>query len=218
MLTVVFITTALLSLILFYYGTGKDKRVLLLSLVWILLIGAISYSGYFENTSAVPPRFLFVIISAIVLSVCLFRITRQNSINIKFLVAIHIVRIPVELMLYQLFLLKKVPVLMTFKGWNFDIAVGISAIPVLIYILVTKNQPVRYFTLLWNILGLIFLSAIVTMAALSSPLPFQQFAFDQPNIAVLQFPFIYLPAYIVPVVFLSHILTIQKKQCLQPIR
>ncbi|HVF96549.1 MAG TPA: hypothetical protein VM871_04480, partial [Flavisolibacter sp.] len=36
------------------------------------------------------------------------------------------------------------------------------------------------------------------------------FAFDQPNIAVLYFPFIWLPSFIVPVVLLSHLVCIRQ--------
>jgi hypothetical protein len=64
--------------------------------------------------------------------------------------------------------------------------------------------------LLWNCGGILLLSVIVTIAVLSAPLPFQQLAFKQPNVAVLQFPFTWLPAYVVPVVLLSHIIFIKK--------
>jgi hypothetical protein len=51
---------------------------------------------------------------------------------------------------------------------------------------------------------------IVVNAALSAPVPFQQFAFDQPNIAVLYFPFVWLPGFIVPLVLFAHLAAIQK--------
>ncbi|MBK9635957.1 MAG: hypothetical protein IPO64_16130 [Bacteroidetes bacterium] len=99
---------------------------------------------------------------------------------------------------------------MTFKGWNFDILMGISAVFLLLYLLLTKRKLSRAFILIWNLLGLLLLVNIVIIGILSAPLPIQQLAFDQPNIAVLQFPFIFLPALLVPLVFLSHILTIKK--------
>lgn len=212
MLSFIFIAITFLSLILFYHATGKDKRVLMVSLGWMLVVGIVAYSGYFENTLAKPPRFLFIIIGSIGLSVFFYKTINRDTLNTKFLLAVHTLRLLVELVLYQLFLQKKVPVLMTFKGWNFDILVGISAILMLFYLLVTKKRLPKAFVLVWNILGLVFLTTIVVIAILSSPLPLQQLAFNQPNIAILQFPFTYLPAYIVPIVFLSHILAMQHKQ------
>jgi hypothetical protein len=124
--------------------------------------------------------------------------------------AIHSLRLPIELVLYQLFVLKLVPQIMTFEGYNFDIVMGVSALFIFLYQFSTKRKPSVRFFLVWNVIGLFFLITIVGIALLSAPLPMQKFAFNQPNIAVLKFPFIFLPAYLVPVVFLSHLLSIKK--------
>lgn len=212
MLPFIFIGITLLSLLLFYYATGKDKRVLLLSILWILVVGVVSYSGYFTNTLAKPPRFLLVLLGAVLLSVFLFKRVNKDKRNANLLIAVHTLRLPIELVLYQLFLQKQVPILMTFEGYNFDIIMGISSIVLLVYLWLTKNRLSKTFILVWNMFGLVFLIIIVAIAILSSPLPLQQLAFDQPNIALLQFPFTYLPAFIVPIVFLSHILTIKSNR------
>ena len=205
----IFIGITLLSFFLFYYGTGKHKRVMVVSMVWLLVVGMVSYSGYFTNTTARPPRFLLLIPAIIGLSVLLFKTVDKTKPRTNFLLAIHALRLPVEWILFQLFLQKKVPVIMTFKGWNFDIIMGISAILLLLYTLLTRKSISRRFFLVWNIAGLIFLTTIVAIAILSSPLPLQQFAFDQPNIAVLEFPFTYLPAFIVPLVYIVHVVAIK---------
>lgn len=212
-LPLIFIVITLLSVLFFYYGTGKDKRVLLLSIIWILVVGIMAYNGYFENISGRPPRFLFVLFGAMGLSVYFYKVIDKNRLHTDFLMAVHTLRLPVELVLYRLFLQKQVPELMTFRGWNFDILMGISAICILIYFLWTKEKMKNYFFMLWHITGLVLLTLIVLIAILSSPLPVQLLAFGQPNIAVLSFPFVYLPAYIVPVVYLSHILPIQMRRC-----
>lgn len=56
---------------------------------------------------------------------------------------------------------------------------------------------------------LLLLFNVVITAVLSSPLPFQQLAFDQLNIGVMYFLFIWLPATIVPLVMLSHFANIR---------
>ncbi len=104
---------------------------------------------------------------------------------------------------------------MTFAGWNFDILIGLSALIILLYQISSKRKVSRHFSIIWNIIGIIFLLFIVSLAILSSPLPIQQFAFAQPNIAVLEFPYCFLPTCVVPIVLISHILLIneQKKRC-----
>jgi hypothetical protein len=64
--------------------------------------------------------------------------------------------------------------------------------------------------LAWNFLCLGLLINIVFTALLSAPFPFQRFAFDQPNIALAYFPFTWLPCWIVPLVLLSHLVSIRK--------
>ena len=44
--------------------------------------------------------------------------------NLRILTLLHIVRVPVEIVLYWLFISKAIPGLMTFNGRNFDILAG----------------------------------------------------------------------------------------------
>ncbi|WP_300666259.1 hypothetical protein [Fluviicola sp.] len=209
MLAVSFIFITYLALCFFYSGTGKNKQVLVISFLWITVVSLISVTGYFEDTTARPPRFLLVIIPGIGLSFWFYKKLKTTHLKQEFLLAVHLLRLPVELVLYQLFLNKQIPVLMTFRGWNFDILMGITAIFLLLYLIITRKNPARPFFIVWNIAGIFLLTTIVLIAILSSPLPIQLIGFDQPNIALLKFPFALLPAYIVPIVFLSHVLTLR---------
>ena len=138
----------------------------------------------------------------------LIRIKRHN-LNSNYLIAIHTLRLPVELVLYQLYLAGKIPKIMTFHGWNLDILSGLTALIILVYPLITKKYIRPSIVFIWNSIGLVFLAIIVSLAILSAPLPIQQFGFAQPNIAVFEFPYCYLPTCIVPIVLLSHILIIK---------
>lgn len=98
---------------------------------------------------------------------------------------------------------------MTFEGRNFDIVAGLTA-PIMAYYGYTRKALNRKIILIWNFICLGSLLNIVINAVLSAPFPFQQFAFDQPNVGVLYFPFVWLPCFIVPVVLLSHLVAIRK--------
>lgn len=209
MTAIFFILITVICLLLFYAATNKNKFVTAIGIVWLFITGLLAYFNFFKNTTAVPPRFL--IIPVVVIIGCIATIKKINyaALSKKYLLTIHALRLPVELVLYRLFIEKQIPVIMTFEGWNFDILMGITALLILGYSYFLNKYPADWFLLLWNICGLIFLTIIVVTAVLSVPFPFQQLAFNQPNIAVLQFPFIWLPAYVVPVVVLSHIFLIK---------
>lgn len=98
---------------------------------------------------------------------------------------------------------------MTFEGRNFDILSGLTA-PVVYYFGFIKKGLNKKLILVWNLICLGLLINIVAIAVLSAPFPFQKFAFDQPDIAVLYFPFNWLPCCVVPLVLFSHLATIRQ--------
>lgn len=168
--------------------------------------------GFYTVSNTVPPRFLFLIIPPL-LTITLLFITKRgrafiDSLSPSMLTLLHIVRIPVEVVLYWLFIHKGVPQVMTFEGANFDILSGISA-PVVFYLGYVKKQLNDTSLLVWNLVCLILVFTIVVIAILSSPLPIQQFGFDQPNIGVQYFPFNWLPSVVVPLVILAHLSSIR---------
>ncbi len=179
--------------------------------LWLALLGALSWSGFFMNFGAFPPRFLIAIVPTFIFIIAALLLKPWRSVVNEFSISsmtwLHIVRIPVEIVLWWLFLNGLVPKLMTFEGINWDILSGITA-P--LAALVFLKPAFKKINLVWNIVCLGLLINIVVHAVLSAPLPFQQLAFDQPNIAVFQFPFIWLPGFVVPVVLFLHIATISR--------
>jgi hypothetical protein len=111
--------------------------------------------------------------------------------------------------LFWVFLHKGIPEVMTFEGRNLDIISGITA-PVIYYLGFVSGRLWPRTILSWNLICLALLVNIVTTAILSTPYPFQRFGFDQPNVAIFYFPFVWLPAVIVPIVLLSHLAAIRK--------
>jgi hypothetical protein len=216
-ISIIFTATTLLTIALFYKAANNSTTVLLILIGWVILQTVLGLSGFYVNTTALPPRFIFLAAPALLLIAVIFISNKGkqfiDGLSTKYLTILHIVRIPVELVLLWLFLNKTVPQLMTFEGRNFDIAAGITA-PVIYYFGFIKKRLSKKIILLWNFICLALLINIVVNAVLSAPTPIQQFAFEQPNIAVLYFPYNLLPAVIVPLVLFSHLASI--RQLLHP--
>ncbi len=96
---------------------------------------------------------------------------------------------------------------MTFKGYNGDLFSGLTA-PLIAYWGFYKKLLPRWVLITWNLVCLLLLVNVVTNAVLSFPGPLQQINFDRPNIAVMEFPFILLPGFIVPLVFFCHLVAL----------
>lgn len=205
-----FLIITLLFLLFFYKATGWNKRVLFVSIFWIILITSFSLTGFFQNTNTVPPRFLIVLIGNLIFILFIFKMIKHQKFKLNDVLLIHTLRIPIEIVLYCLFLDKQVPKIMTFEGFNFDICVGASAFVFFVLTQFCKINFSKKVLLIWNIIGGLFLVNIVVIAILSAPLPIQQFSFEQPNIAVLKFPYVLLPSFVVPIVFLTHLISIKQ--------
>jgi hypothetical protein len=205
--------TTFLTIALFYKATHFSKITLYLILSWLGIQTFIGLSGFYKITDTIPPRFLLLVLPPFLMIVGLFISSKGrqfiDKLDPKILTLLHVVRIPVELVLYWLFLNKCVPALMTFEGRNFDILSGLTA-PIIYYFGFVTKQIDKKISLIWNVICLGLLVNIVANAILSAPFPFQKFAFDQPNIAILNFPFNWLPSCIVPLVLFAHLATIRQ--------
>ncbi len=209
---IVFGLTTLLSVFYFYKAEKRKFNALLVLLSWIVLQSIVALTGFYTNTEALPPRFVFLVLPPALCIAYLFLSSSGKAwldkLDLKELTLLHTVRIPVELVLFGLFKYGAVPELMTFEGRNFDILSGISA-PIIYYIAFSKTGLKKNLLLAWNIVCLALLLNIVINAALSVESPIQMQAFDQPNRAILYFPYNLLPSCIVPLVLLSHLASIR---------
>jgi hypothetical protein len=208
--SIIFILTALLTIWFFsraFERTSSKVTQTLFFLIpfWLFFQGFLASGSFY--VSSPPFLFLFGILPTLIFVVILFAFFRESIISklsLKNLTRLHLIRVPIEIILWQLFVAGQIPQIMTFEGRNFDILSGLS-VPLVLWFGFQKNQPRRTFLIIWNVLALILLINIVAQAALSLETPFQQISFEQPNRAVLYFPFVWLPTTIVPLVLFSHL-------------
>lgn len=191
----------------------SGKLLLFLIPAWLIFQTIIAIGGTYLNTSAFPPRlFLFGAGPALILVIGYLFFARGSLIAkmpLGALTVIHVIRIPVEIVLSWLHDVGSVPAIMTYHGQNFDIISGLTA-PIVYLIAFRKGRVNVPVLLVWNLAGLALLLNIVITAVLSAPTPLQMLAFDQPNRAVLYFPFIWLPTIVVPIVLFCHFASLYK--------
>ena len=220
-LPIVFGLCALFTFGGFYYIIKQSKPfgskanfIMLGLVVWILLQTILALSGFYSNnTMTVPPRFFLAFFPALLLMIGLFFTKKgrafMDSLPLVPITWLNVVRIPVEFCLYWLFLAKALPELMTFEGRNFDILAGLTA-PFIAYFGLQQQRWSRRVVLIWNIVTLGLLMNVIIHGILSAPTILQRFAFEQPNIAILHFPYVLLPALIVSVVLFGHLVSIRQ--------
>jgi len=216
---VVFILTTLLTVGVFAYAIFRAglqstaaKILLAFTLIWLVVQAILAANGFFQKFGVVPPRtFAFGPLPFFVLTIAYLIFGRKflTELPLTVLTWIHVIRIPVECVLLWLSQNGLVPVEMTFEGRNLDILSGLSA-PIVYFLAFRNGRVNRILLIVWNIAALCLLINIVTIAVLAFPSPFQTIGFDHPNIGVTYFPYVWLPAVIVPIVFFCHLASLYK--------
>ncbi len=190
------------------------SRILIFLLpLWIFFQAILGVGGFYQQTDAMPPRIaVFGVLPTVLLigaSFLFFRKSLIEKLPLPLLTLVHTVRIPVEIVLYWLFIAGAVPQAMTFDGWNFDIVSGLLS-PFVFFLAFRGKAVNRRLLIAYNVLGVVLLANIVSIAIMSLPTPLQTMSFDQPNRAVLYFPYIWLPTIVVPIVLFSHLTALWK--------
>lgn len=175
--------------------------------LWLVVQAILGATGFYRTDAPTPRPMLLLGPPLVVVAVALL-IPRSRrwltGLPLRPLVWVHAVRVAVELVLWGLAERGVVPRAMTFEGTNFDILTGLTA-PVVAVVGFRAGQPRRWLLTGWHLMGIGLLANVVTTAVLSMPTPLQQLNFDRPNVGVFDFPFTWLPAFVVPAVLLAHL-------------
>jgi len=194
----------------------KKKRIFsrtMIALVgWVIFVSAWSLSGMMQNFSRFPMNMVPVLaIPLIAILVVTFSKTTKEiltHVEPQAIIRLQSFRIFVELVIWLLFIEQMLPVQMTFEGRNLDILSGITAV---IVAWLAANQKINKTVLvIWNIACLGLLINIVTIAILSMPVPFRYFFNEPVNTAVAKFPYAFLPAFLVPLAYMLHFLSLRQ--------
>ena len=179
--------------------------------LWLALTALLAYRGFYANFEAMPPRILAAIGPPVVALIAFrFSHAARNfvaAVPASWLIYFQSFRVVMEFILWGLYARHLIPVQMTFEGRNFDVLSGLTA-PLVGYFCFTRKGWPRWVAVLWNYMGLALLFNIVAVALLSAPTPFRQFHNEPANVLISYFPFIWLPAFVVPAALTGHILSL----------
>ncbi len=180
--------------------------------LWLALTGGLAAAGLLRDFTRVPAPMLVLAALAGLITLALAGSPAgarlAAGLGLAGLVGFQAFRIPVEIVLAQLYHAGVVPVQMTFEGRNFDILSGASAAAVAW--LAARGRLPAWALLLWNLLGLGLLLNIVVVSILSTPVPFRVFHNPPANTIIVEAPFVWLPAFLVQAALLGHLLVFRR--------
>lgn len=195
-------------------GAVRGVRVAGMALVgWLALTGLLAERGFFDDFQSLPPR-LVLALGLPLLTLLALTFSRRIAPLLAALppawpVAAQTFRIPVEIVLWRLAVAGVIPELLSFTGRNVDILVGLTA-PVVAYAcFVRRAWPARV-AVWWNWAGIVILLNVVVHAQLSAPTPWRLFETDPPTTFIADWPYIWLPDFLVPLAWLLHAVSLRQ--------
>jgi hypothetical protein len=207
--------TAVIVLLSARYRNGRFALGVLATLsAWFIYVGVLGYLGLIANTAKFPPgiALIFVpVVAFLVLFIVRVGSSAGERVALVFplwvLIATQAFRVGVELFIHQLWIDGLAPKMLTFAGANVDIYIGGSAL--VIAWLSTRGWWGKRLALFWNVLGLLSLANIVARAVLTAPGPLNLIHAEVPNRMIGTFPFMFIPAFFVPLAVVLHVLAIR---------
>jgi hypothetical protein len=184
----------------------RALNVVLSATAWMSVTWFAAARGTFRDWDATRPPFALLVAGMIALS-CIIGFGPQgrrlaSGVPLWILVAIQSFRLPLELAMHAMYERGVVPQQMSYSGWNFDIATGITAI--VVAAMMRAGRAPRWIVAAWNLFGFALLFNIVTIAIVSTP-RVQAFGPDRINVWVMDPPFVWLPAVMVLAALAGHL-------------
>ncbi len=188
-------------------------------ITWLLLTSLFAVSGMLKDFSSLPPRLILVLIPALICSLSFTLHPRLKQLwqttPMIWLISFQLFRLPVEIMLWMLAHEGVAPPQMSFEGRNWDILTGITA-PFAAWLWLKQPKQRNQIALIWNLLGLSLLLNVVTVALLSVPTPFQ--LIQPANTFIAEWPYVWLPAVLVPFAYTGHFIALRQLWLNRPAR
>ena len=181
--------------------------------VWLIYLSILSYTEVLTNFS-LPPRVpLLVILPLIAIMIfTLFKKTTSELLTItsvSWLIYIQGFRIIVELIIWGMYREGIVPLETTFEGYNFDIVIGLTAVPLAYY---ARKEKISVLALMiWNIAGLLVLGNTVRFFLFSVYLPeFLGHSTSLVTVGFVKLPFLLIAGLFMPLAVYIHVLSIKQ--------
>jgi hypothetical protein len=184
---------------------------------WVTLAILLARHGFWETHTddplTAPPRIAFGIVVPTVLGSLLVRNTTVRGwigrIPLHVLVGVQFYRVVGVLFLIA-YAQDDMPAEFALPAGIGDILVGLTAVVVAVLLLKQGEQRARFTVLAWCALGILDLVVAVIAGFLSAPSPIQQLALDDPNAAIVSYPFVVIPTFAVPLSIILHLYVISR--------
>ncbi len=145
--------------------------------IYFFVISVLASNGFF-TVITMPPRFLLIFLPLFLIILLFSKAKLDGPLHFLhllppvFLITIHVYRLLIELVFIQFAHEKIIPLELSIHGRNYDLWIGVLALPTG-YLFLKQHRWARKAGILFNVLGLLSLANIFSIAVPSMPSPFR---------------------------------------------
>ncbi len=181
--------------------------------IWLIYLSVLSYTEILADFSMPPKMPMLVVLPLFILiTITLFNKATSDFVtvtSVSWLIYIQSFRIIVELIIWGAHKQGVLPLSVTFEGYNYDVLVGLTAIPLAYYARREKIAPALL--LFWNIAGLLILANTVRLFITAAYFPLE-IGYDSPMIDMhfTKLPYLLIAGFFMPLAVFIHALSIKQ--------
>jgi hypothetical protein len=181
--------------------------------VWLIYLSVISYSEILADFS-LPPRLPLLVVLPIlsVFILSLFKKATSDFVaitSVGWLIYLQGFRIIVELIIWGGYNNGMLPLITTFEGYNYDVVIGLTAVPIAYYSKRAKFSG--KILVIWNIVGLLILANTVRLFISAAYFP-EAIGLSSGEIGTefIKLPYLLIAGLFMPLAVYIHALSIKQ--------
>lgn len=184
------------------YATWVSVPVLL----WIIFQSTLSLNRWYMDRATAHLLFPYLFTSACILAILIVPRLREWALGlrIEILIALQLIRLPLEALLHWAAYHRQTPLALTFYGGSMELL--FAAVTPLILFLYRKDAiKYRMWMLVWSYAGAASLTTLWIRSMLSAPSTMQNWAFEIPNYLMVHFPGSWIVTLIIPILLFAQL-------------
>jgi hypothetical protein len=184
------------------YATWVSVPVLL----WIIFQSTLSLNRWYMDRATAHLLFPYLFTSACILAILIVPRLREWALGlrIEILIALQLIRLPLEALLHWAAYHRQTPLALTFYGGSMELL--FAAVTPLILFLYRKDAiKYRMWMLVWSYAGAASLITLWIRSMLSAPSTMQNWAFEIPNYLMVHFPGSWIVTVIIPILLFAQL-------------
>lgn len=177
-------------------------------LLWVIFQSTLSLNRWYMERTTAHLLFPYLVTTSLILAILFLPRLRAWALGLRLevLIAMQLIRLPLEGILYWAANHRQSPFALTFFGGSPELLIG-AATPIMLYLSRNRNDKNKRWMLIWSAVGSMSLTVLWIKSFFCAPSTLQTWSFDIPNYLMVHFPGSWIVSVIIPILLFANLAT-----------